>query len=108
MAARKKFRSEAESRPSIASRAADAVASFSSKVPDDPRPAAWKQILLAGATGQQVPRDYRVYADGRFTGPTRVAQVKALMYVGMEPEESVDAILKAAMEEHRGDKHCDW
>ena len=76
--------------------------------PSDPRPEAWRGILLASAKGEAIPRELRVHADSRFTGAKRVAQVQAITYIGKTPEEATDAVLRAAMDEHRGEKNCNW
>ncbi len=79
------------------------------KVPSaDKRPEAWHGILVARANGAQIPRDLRVYDESRFTGEKRVAQVQALSYIDVPVEDAARIVLKAAMDEHRGEKHCDW
>jgi len=76
--------------------------------PDDPRPEAWRKILEARGRREPVSRELRVHIDQRFVGDLRVAQVHALMTIGIEVEEAAAKILEAAMIEHRGEKHCIW
>lgn len=93
---------------SIASRAIDAAKVVFSPPVDDPRPEAWRAMLVSAARKEPFPKPLRIHQDPRFTGEKRVAQVQALTAIGIEPEEAADKILQAAMDEHRGEKHCDW
>ena len=83
----------------------------------DPRPAAWRQILLAFAKGEGCPRDLRVHQDERFTGQRRRDQVQAIVAAGeyiprvgeVSLEEAVDAVLSASIAEAKaqGLKHTE-
>lgn len=75
---------------------------------DDPRPKAWVIELAARAQKVHPPREVRVYGDSRFTGQNRVAQTQALAYLGVSFEDAAGVIVRKAMAEHRGEKHCDW
>lgn len=110
MAARKSAAKKAakKTEPTVVEKATEAVMSLFSPNPEDPRPEAWRGILTAHALKQPTPRHLRVHSDDRFTGKIRRAQVDALTYIGLEPEDAASKILAAAMEEHRGEKNCDW
>lgn len=110
MAARKSARRAAPKPVKVSEtfeRATEAVSGIFS--PDkDQRPDGWLRILSAYANGGVPSRLDRPLMDDRFTGPRRNDQVKALLAIGMNVEDSCKAILKAAMDEHRGEKHCNW
>jgi len=109
MAARKSAR-KAAPKPETASvveRATEVVSGIFSQDKDQ-RPDGWLRILNAYAKGGVPERSDRQLMDDRFTGIRRNDQVKALLAIGMNVEDSCKAILKAAMEEHRGEKHCNW
>lgn len=111
MAARKRRAAPKEPKPSIVERASEAVEAVKSALnpdPSDVRPAAWGRILLAYAKDEIPCREDRVFFDDRFTGLRRRDQIKALLSVGMTPEDAAEAILEAAMKEHSGEKHCNW
>jgi hypothetical protein len=110
MAARKSAR-RAAPKPVKVSEAVERATEVVSGIfsPDkDQRPDGWLRILSAYANGGVPSRLDRPLMDDRFTGPRRNDQVKALLAIGMNVEDSCKAILKAAMDEHRGEKHCNW
>lgn len=73
----------------------------------DPRPEAWRRILIAHANGAQPPRELRVMMDDRFTGRDARTMVKAGEAYGKTIEESVDAVLSHLIAEAKakGEKH---
>lgn len=85
----------------------DAVRSAVQPAPDL-RVKAWISYLEARAQDELPPRWSRVHSLDKITGSSRIAQVKALMIVGKSARDAAEAVVKAAMEEHQGEKHCDW